>query len=652
MKGRCWIGVLAVFLLCAASGLCSALAVSDTLPEMEEKSVERRSLCVSAWQGNSPDHFGLDRNYDILSAARKDEILAFLRSSGSAEKEHEKAGHLRVQVAPEQDQQTPVPDKTETPKLSNQPEPHETYLQFARSVRPCVVRVNSKSKGIRDSGVIVRADGLILTTTNVAKDADEIEVTLSDNRSFTAKLIGSDPEGGLAIIKIDAEKLPVLTLGDSDHLLAGDPAFTPSFNGNTVTGKIKATDVTAVGLLGYENFILMDTPISPGDGGSPLLEGNGKVVGINIGIISKPMTEEKLKKLLRSAESAKGGLVGGGTVAIPSNAAKLILNELAAYGRVRRGVLGANMQDLNESLAKSFGRSDTEGALITQVLPGSPAEKAGIKPGDIVITFKGRPVSGASQLKNMIGNEKPGSPAELAIFRDKKPLSIVATLGERVHAKKSVVSQPSAPASMREFGTELEKVSAQSGKTQGLQEGVGLLVKKVDGLAAKMGVKDGDVLVEIDGKTLSEVSDFAKAFTEAKNNNVIRIKIQRAGEKVFLTSPVIFMPQKPKASTSMDSEDATVELLGIQIESISETTPLGSGVKERKNIQIKAVTDSDGLGKKMGLRTGDMVLEADGKPIPDIAAFIAAVNDAKQIGLIRLKIQRNSVNLFLAGPLN
>jgi len=376
------------------------------------------------------------------------------------------------------------------------------------------------------SGVIISADGLILTNAHVVKDADEIKVTISDKRSFTATVKGIDVESDIAVVKIDAKDLPIAHLGDSDKLQVGEIVFAignPFGLNRTVTsGIVSATGRTNVGIIDYEDFIQTDAAINPGNSGGPLVNIDGDVIGLNTAIATR-----------------SGGYQGIG-FAIPSNSAKLIMEDLVKHGKVKRGLLGVNIQDMNESLAKSFGRSDAEGALVSQVIEGSPAEKAGVKAGDIILKFNNELVKGAANLKNIVGREKPGSSATLTIYRDKKTMQIPVKIAERTD--KTVASNAGGGSSTAEtsndLGIEIEKTPADVASKMDLKEGQGLLVKDIssDGVGAKMGLRSGDVILEVDGATVSDAASFNKAVSEAKKNKVIRLKVQRGKAKIFLAS--------------------------------------------------------------------------------------------------------------------
>ncbi len=225
--------------------------------------------------------------------------------------------------------------------------------------------------------------------------------------------------------------------------------------------------------------------------------------------------------------------------AIPSDSAKTVMDQLLKHGKVPRGLLGINTQDVTEGLAKSFGRSDTNGALVSQVVPGGPAQKAGVKAGDIVLDFDGRPVTGAGQLKNFVGQTKPGSMAKLTIWRNKKTLEISVPIIERT--PQALPAAMPAAGSPAELGITVEKVHAAQASKLGLTEGMGLEVKelKPGETGAAIGLRQGDVILEVDDKVIQDVSEFNAQVAEAKKNGVIRMLIQRGSVILYLAEHLV-----------------------------------------------------------------------------------------------------------------
>jgi serine protease Do len=374
------------------------------------------------------------------------------------------------------------------------------------------------------SGVIVTPDGDILTNAHVVKGADEITVSLSDKRQLKAKVVGLDPESDVAVIKINAKGLPTAKFGDSDSLKVGSLVFAVGnpfgLNRTVTSGIVSAKGRTNVGIVDYEDFIQTDAAINPGNSGGPLVNIDGDVIGINTAIASR-----------------SGGYQGIG-FAIPSNSVKLVMDELIKSGHVQRGLLGINIQDVTEPLAKSFHMSEVTGALVSQVVKGSPSEKAGIKSGDIVLKINGHSVAGAAELKNLVAMERPDSTVKLTILRDQKAVDVAVKVGLRTaQAEQNGRSSRTAKAS-NDLGVEVEKVPSAQAHQMGLPDGQGLVVKEIDrgGIGRKLGLRPGDVILEIDGTRVSDLSIFDKKVAEAKKNKVIRVMVQRGEARIFLGS--------------------------------------------------------------------------------------------------------------------
>src|SRR6266849_3970870 len=264
------------------------------------------------------------------------------------------------------------------------------------------------------SGVIVDPKGYILTNNHVIENAQDIIVRLSDQRKFTARLVGRDPKSDIAVLKVDAPRpLPAAELGDSDHLRVGQWAIAignPFGLDRTVTvGIISATARTRVGVTQYDSFIQTDASINPGNSGGPLLNIDGKVIGINTAIV------------------AAGQGIG---FSIPINQAKDVMRQLIAGGRVVRGWLGIAIQDVTDELSGTFGVKEREGVLVADVMKGGPAEAAGVRPGDVIVELNGAPIKEVPELQRRVAAVAPGQPVGLKVIRDRKPETLAVTVGE------------------------------------------------------------------------------------------------------------------------------------------------------------------------------------------------------------------------------
>jgi Do/DeqQ family serine protease len=267
------------------------------------------------------------------------------------------------------------------------------------------------------SGVIVSNTGYVLTNHHVVEAADEIEVALHDGKKLLAKVVGNDPETDLAVLRVDADNLPAITFGSSDALKVGDVVLAignPFGVGQTVTGGIvSALGRTGLGINTFENFIQTDAAINPGNSGGALVDAGGNLVGINTAIFSR-----------------SGGSMGIG-FAIPVSTAKMVLEQIVRSGSVTRGWIGVEVQEITPPVAESFRLPSTRGALIAGVLRGGPADKAGVKPGDVMVEVEGRPVADPTSMLNLIAALPPGASARMKIKRQGKDLDADITVGRR-----------------------------------------------------------------------------------------------------------------------------------------------------------------------------------------------------------------------------
>jgi serine protease DegQ len=267
------------------------------------------------------------------------------------------------------------------------------------------------------SGVIVSSDGYILTNSHVVEAADEIEVLLADGRKLLAKLVGSDSESDLAVLRVESEQLPAITFGSSDALRVGDVVLAignPFGVGQTVTsGIVSALGRSQLGINTFENFIQTDAAINPGNSGGPLVDAGGNLVGINTAIYSR-----------------SGGSMGIG-FAIPVSTAKQVMESIIKTGSVTRGWIGVEVQEITPALAESFKLKDTRGAIIAGVLRNGPADKAGVKPGDVLVAIEGKPVTDPQNMLTLVAGLQPGSNARLKLRRAQEELEVSVLVGKR-----------------------------------------------------------------------------------------------------------------------------------------------------------------------------------------------------------------------------
>ncbi|HBO80006.1 MAG TPA: 2-alkenal reductase, partial [Cupriavidus sp.] len=267
------------------------------------------------------------------------------------------------------------------------------------------------------SGVIVSAEGYILTNHHVVDGADEIEVALTDGRKANAKVVGSDPETDLAVLKVTLKDLPAITLGRIENVKVGDVVLAignPFGVGQTVTmGIVSALGRSHLGINTFENFIQTDAAINPGNSGGALVDAQGNLLGINTAIYSR-----------------SGGSLGIG-FAIPVSTAKQVMESIISTGSVTRGWIGVEPQDLTPEIAESFGLEAKEGALIAAVVQGGPADKAGVKPGDVLVSVDNQSISDTTALLNAIAQLKPGAEAKMKVIRRGKPTELTVTIGKR-----------------------------------------------------------------------------------------------------------------------------------------------------------------------------------------------------------------------------
>ena len=368
------------------------------------------------------------------------------------------------------------------------------------------------------SGVIISEDGYILTNTHVVKDMDNIKITLNDKREYPAKLIGADEKSDIALLKIDAADLPVAKLGNPSELKSGEwvAAIGAPFGfDNSVTAGIVSAKNRTLPNENYTPFIQTDVAINPGNSGGALFNLRGQVVGINSQIYSR-----------------SGGFMGI-SFAIPIDVAMNVAEQLKATGRVQRGQLGVMIQEVSYNLAKSFGLDKPTGALISKVMPDSPAAKAGLQVGDIIRSVNGEEVRSSGDLPLTIGSIAPGKDVQLGIWRKGEQLNLTVTLAQQDSA---VAENEHSRADNAEADNDASFTLPDAGLGLVLQTGASgessLVVTRATGAAARAGLRRGDVIVEVGGVRVNSQESLAAAFKQAGNQ--IPLLVQRGGNSLFL----------------------------------------------------------------------------------------------------------------------
>ncbi|MGD0280731.1 MAG: DegQ family serine endoprotease [Dissulfurispiraceae bacterium] len=409
--------------------------------------------------------------------------------------------------------------------LKKQPSPFDDFFDFLYPFPDSGAKKwKEQSLG---SGVIVSPDGYIITNYHVVEQSDEIKVILFDKRSFRAKIIGSDPKTDLAVIRISARDLPVVPWGDSDKLQVGEFVLAignPFALSHTVTmGIISALGRADVGIADYENFIQTDAAINPGNSGGPLVNIKGDLIGINTAIFSKT-----------------GGYQGIG-FAVPSNMVRLVMDQLLKKGRVVRGWIGVTIQDLTPELAQKFGLKLSEGALVSDVAQGSPAQGAGIMRGDIILEFDGKEVTDVGVLRNMVAQSRVGVQAVVKLLRRDKVLATAVNIVELpadVDDSLQVSSLKQESGQNALSGMAAADVTRAAIKQLGIEKdekGVILVKIEPDSPAEEAGLKKGDIVQELDRQKIANLNEFNRAAARIKPSDTVLLFVNRNGKKFFVS---------------------------------------------------------------------------------------------------------------------
>ncbi len=363
------------------------------------------------------------------------------------------------------------------------------------------------------SGFIINKEGYILTNDHVVKEAETIQVKLSNEKVYNGKVVGEDAKTDLAVIKISSqESLPTAVLGDSDKLQVGQWAIAignPFGLDRTVTvGVVSATGRSNMGIETYEDFIQTDASINPGNSGGPLLNVYGEVIGINTAIV------------------AAGQGIG---FAIPINMAKQVVAQLIKKGNVTRGWLGVSIQPVTDEIAQSFGLQKARGALVSDVMAGSPAEKAGIKQGDVIARFAGKEIKDPRQLQLVVADVPAGQKVDVDLFRNGKPLTVSVTLSstDSAAALKPKSTEPQAGW----FGLTVEELPKNL-RIRGL---AGVIVTEIepDGIAAEAGIQKGDIIMSVNQKRVANLDQYGKAMKDAERKGSVALLVKRGENSIY-----------------------------------------------------------------------------------------------------------------------
>jgi len=396
------------------------------------------------------------------------------------------------------------------------------FRQFFGNERQFRMPREQRQKSL-GSGVIVNADGYVLTNNHVIAGAEDIKISLADKREFKGHVVGSDPQTDVALVKIDAKGLPVVPFGDSSRTQVGEFALAvgnPFGVGETVTmGIISATGRGGLGIEDYEDFIQTDAAVNPGNSGGALVNVRGELIGINTAIVS-----------------GGGGNQGVG-FAVPVNMARSVMEEIQKHGKVVRGWLGVSIQPVTADIAKAFGLAGKpRGALVADVTAKSPAERAGIRKGDIILSLNGKEVADSQELRLKVSMLAPGTTASLSIFRDRQERDVTVTLGESPAKAQGEGGTAGPESSGPRLGISVDQLTPQIAREFGLSPDTkGVVVTDVTpGSAAdEGGLQKGDVIEEVDRRPMVSTDQFQRAVKQAGNQPLLLL-INRSGDHLYV----------------------------------------------------------------------------------------------------------------------
>jgi len=405
----------------------------------------------------------------------------------------------------------PVRTQMQLPQIPG--DPGDQIQEFFRRFQIPMPQGDSIRRGV-GSGFIVSADGYILTNAHVVDDANEVTVKLTDNREFKAKVIGVDRRTDVALVKIEAKNLPTVRIGDASKARVGQwvaAIGSPFGLENTVTAGIISAKSRSLPDETYVPFIQTDVAINPGNSGGPLFNMAGEVIGINSQIYSRT-----------------GGYMGL-SFAVPIDVAMKVKTDLQKYGKVNRGRLGVTIQGVSQELADSFGLKKAQGALVSAVEPKSPADKAGVRTGDIILAVDGRDIENSIDLPRIIGESRPGTAVTIKVWRQGETRELRASLGE-APAEKVARADSESKAKPSKLGLALRPLTEEERKQ--IEAEGGLLVEQSEGPAARAGVQAGDVILAFNNQPVKSVDQLRRLVDRSRGS--VALLIQREGNKIYV----------------------------------------------------------------------------------------------------------------------
>lgn len=391
-------------------------------------------------------------------------------------------------------------------------DPNDPFYQFFRHFRGQIPEGNQPVRG-QGSGFIVSDNGTVLTNAHVVEDADEVTVKLNDKREFKAKVLGLDKASDVAVLKIDGKNLPTVRIGSSSQtqvgewvLAIGSPfGFESSASAGIVSAKSRNLPDGS-----YVPFIQTDVAVNPGNSGGPLFNMNGEVIGINSQIYSR-----------------SGGYQGL-SFAIPIEVAMNVEKQITTHGKVQRGKLGVVIQEVNQALAESFGLEKPAGALVSSVEKGSPAAKAGLEPGDVILGIDGKTITNTAELPAAVANKRPGETARLQVWRNKSSRDVEVKVGNFNEEKVASADTPSADKGR--LGVAVRPLTPEE-RRQAEFKG-GLIVEQANGAAAKAGIQPGDIILSVNGQPINDIDQLRGII--AKAGKKAAILIERGDARLFV----------------------------------------------------------------------------------------------------------------------